>query len=174
MTITDIQRKFNGFYAYLSIKHPNLDIKKLPYLYHMMQKSHLEKYLRLMIEDIYMVSYSSTNFFLNLCEWTYFDNVHNGWGYRGSFPFKDDLLERMQKSVDKLSDSDIEIIDNIIEVYSKFPAWQLLQWCHDDFYHECMEIYKTTGKREFGAIDLAKHLDDGFGLVDYLKDPDGD
>lgn len=170
----DIQRKFNGFYAYLSINHSDLDISKLPYLYHMMQKSHLEKYLRLMIEDVYHVFYSYDNFFLTSAEWYYFDIVYNGRSYKGFFPFKDDLLERMNASVDELSKSDIEIIDNIIELYSKFPAWQLLQWCHDDFYHECMEIYKTTGKREFEAIDLAKHLDDGFGLVDYLKDPDGD
>lgn len=160
--------KWNGFYTYLSINYPDLDIKKLPYLYHFMQKTHLEKFLRLMFEDRYII------FSHNVFEWENFDQMYSASGYKLFFPFDQENIERWKEHIDMMSDSETQVIDETIKLYAKFPAWQLLQWCHDDFFKECLEIRKLTGKHIFYAVDLARHLDDGFALVNYLNDPDPD
>ena len=68
-----------------------------------------------------------------------------------------------------LSESDIECLDQIIDIYGKAPNWQRRSATHDDAYKNTWDTRGKAMSKKISLIDIAKQFDDSDDLIDYLE-----
>lgn len=73
-------------------------------------------------------------------------------------------LLNLEPNIDELSESDIKVLNLIIELYGNLPMWHLRQLSCD----RAWQIAVEKGERLVNLDDIAKQFDDSEALINYL------
>ena len=84
------------------------------------------------------------------------------------------IIPLREPSIDYLSESDIECLDLIIDIYGKVPNWRRAIDAHDDAWRESWD--KRGSKRSVGIPieSIAKLLESSDDLIDFLSNRNAD
>src|SRR5690606_8082877 len=85
------------------------------------------------------------------------------------------ILLRKRPSLDELSDSDIECLDEICQIYQRAGKWAVRDMSHDDAWRKVWGAFRRRmSQRKSVPMPLEKiaaELDDSDSLIAYLSDP---
>jgi uncharacterized phage-associated protein len=70
---------------------------------------------------------------------------------------------------DELSESDIETLDGVIDLYGRMPFWQKTENSHDDAWQTAWEHRGDKGSAPMSVESIAKLLKDGDRLIRHLQ-----
>lgn len=73
-----------------------------------------------------------------------------------------------QANLDKLSDSDIESLDKVIEVFGGLPNWVKGEMSHDEAYHAAWDARGSKNSNPMNIESIANLLEDSEELIDYI------
>ena len=84
------------------------------------------------------------------------------------------IIPLREPNIDYLSESDIECLDLIIDIYGKVPNWRRAIDAHDDAWRESWD--KRGSKRSVGIPieSIAKLLESSDDLIDFLSNRNAD
>jgi len=75
-------------------------------------------------------------------------------------------------NLDYLSKSDIECLDQIIEVWGKVPNWSRREAAHDDAWKQAWGKRRNKGSEKIPIESIAALLADSDDLINYLSNSD--
>ncbi len=70
---------------------------------------------------------------------------------------------------DELSQSDIEALDLVIDIYGRMPFWQKTEVSHDAAWEKAWENRGANKSSPMAIEDIAKLLNDGETLIEHLQ-----
>jgi len=74
--------------------------------------------------------------------------------------------------LDRLSESDIECLDQIIEIYGRVPNWVRRREVHDQAWRQTWKKRRSKKSVEIPIKSIAQMLSDSDELLDYLTNRD--
>ena len=83
------------------------------------------------------------------------------------------LIPLRPANLDELSESDVECLDMIIELYGNVPVWKLIEDSHDEAWKEAWE-HRENLSHPIQFEDILRLLDDGDALIAHLQSQNTD
>ena len=139
--------------------------RKIAYLIYFADKTHLEKYARTITGDDYIAIYQGivpAHVYVNLLNSKY--NVNNP---NFHISYNGIIVDRVV-DLNEFSESDIEILDKTIQVYSKFPLWQLQEFARDSIWRKIWVEGDKKKAINVDMLDVIQSVDDENSLLNYL------
>jgi len=162
------RRKAVEAILYLAKKISNSDIYGICKLLYLVDKTSLEKYGRFIFGETYVA-------------------MEEGATPSGAY----DLLKQAAKTtsseikiegnniialrnpnLDYLSESDIECLEQIINIYGRLPNWARAREAHDDAWKKAWDNRGTKGSVSIPVESIAELLADSDDLINYLSNSD--
>jgi uncharacterized phage-associated protein len=149
---------------YLAKRVSDSDIYGICKLLYLVDKTSLEKYGRFIFGETYVAMQGgpapSNTYDLLKKASVPIDGIH----VKGNA-----VMALREADLSYLSESDIECLDKIIEIYGKAPNWQRRNDTHDDAYKKTWDTRGNKKAKKISIIDIANQFDDSDDLIDYLK-----
>jgi uncharacterized phage-associated protein len=130
---------------------------KVAYLIYFADKTHLELYGRTITGDAYIAIFRGivpARVYINLLNKKYDEDNPNFHRHYNSV-----VVDRIV-DLNEFSESDIEILDRMVEVYSKFPLWQLQEFAKDSIWRKTWEDGDKTKIFQVDILDIIESVDD--------------
>ena len=150
---------------YLSDRISDPDIYGICKLLYFADKTHLEKYGRFIFgETYYAMKNGATP-----------SNTYDLLKEIGDKPLGDLRLEgnmvvpSRKPNLDLLSESDIECLEQVIQVWGNVPNWERKQAAHDEAWQEAWNSRGSKGSVLMPVESIVALFDDADELIDYLS-----
>jgi len=79
------------------------------------------------------------------------------------------IIPLREPNLNELSDSDIEAMDTIIDIYGNVPFWKRTQDSHDDAWKEAWDKRGDAQSEMMSVESIIKLLEDGDELLEHIR-----
>lgn len=140
--------------------------RKIAYLIYFADKTHLEMYGRTITGDDYIAIHRGVvpaRVYINLL-----NNKYNEDNLTFHRKYNHIEVDRIV-DLNEFSESDIEVLDWMVEVYGGYPLWQLQEFARDSIWRKTWEDGDKTKIFKVNSLDIIESVDDdNQTLLDHL------
>lgn len=155
---------------YLSTRISDSDIYGICKLLYLADKTSLEKYGRFIFGETYCAlenGATPSNAYDLLKEASH--NSIDGLELKGNM-----VIATRESNLEYLSQSDIECLNQIINIWGNVPNWVRKQAAHDDAWKQAWEHRGNKGSVKMPIESIAELLDDSGDIINYLSNSDSE
>jgi len=154
---------------YLSPRVSDSDIYGICKLVYLADKTSLERYARFIFGETYcaMEQGATPSQTYDLLK----DEARQGL-VQGLQVDGNQVIAKREADLEYLSESDIECLDHVIEVWGNVPYWVRREEAHDDAYRQAWAERGDKRSVPMPIESIAAIVDDSGELIEYLSDSD--